>query len=385
LPLANENVRMFENCDAGQQAGVLSCKKSIGSVKRRYQLRYFYPIRLESSLHETLWGGRRLGDENWKQLPPGDVAIGESWETEVSTVVQNGPYAGKTLGEVVELLGTDFLGEQATAIFGQRFPLLAKFIDANAQLSVQVHPKDDYAAQYEGGKLGKTEYWYILAAEPGASIVHGFKGKTTRAEVRQAIENVTLDTLTHEEPVYPGDVVFVPAGTVHAIGKGILLYELQEYSDVTYRMYDYGRLDASGKPRELHIEKSLDVSHYTASPQIKMRPVALPGTVGYEERCLVACKYFVSRAVTLTSHGTLEDKTSGSCVIVTSLGASLQISYGEGFNQNETLTRGQTLVLPATLGAYRISGQGEFLRSYVPAADDSAWKLWKQQNRESTL
>src|SRR5262245_6076072 len=118
-----------------------------------------YPLRLQASLHETIWGGRRLERDGWKSLPEA-VAIGEAWETEVSTVVQNGPYAGQSLGALVDSWGSALLGRQAVAIFGQRFPLLAKFLDANAQLSVQVHPDDEYAAQQEGGKLGKTEFWY---------------------------------------------------------------------------------------------------------------------------------------------------------------------------------------------------------------------------------
>jgi mannose-6-phosphate isomerase len=344
-----------------------------------------YPLLLESSLHETIWGGRRLEHDSWKQLPEDDTAIGESWETEISNRILNGPHAGKTLGALVAEQGTPLLGEQAVAIFGERFPLLAKFIDANAQLSVQVHPKDGYAAQHEHGKLGKTEYWYILAAEPGASIVHGFEAETTREEVRQAIQDVTLESLMHAETVQAGDVVFVPAGTVHAIGAGILLYELQEYSDVTYRMYDYGRLTASGKPRELHIDRSLDVSHYTVSPQIKMRPVVLHSSEQYEERCLVACKYFVSRELNLKARNIVEDRTTDSCVILTSLGATLTIAYGADFVEHETLKRGETMILPASLGEYRLQGEGLLLRSYVPSAEDAAWRLWSQENKESSL
>src|ERR1700730_3075219 len=254
-----------------------------------------HPIRLQASLHETIWGGRRLERDEWKRLPPGDVAIGEAWETEINTIAQNAPYRGKTLGKLVQEYGEDLLGPQVIAIFGHRFPLLAKFIDANAKLSVQVHPDDHYAAQHEQGKLGKTEFWYVLHAAPGASIIHGFKSSTSRAEVQRAIESVTLENLLTEMPVAPGDVIFVPAGTVHAIGSGVLLYELQEYSDVTYRMYDYGRLTAQGRTRELHIGRSLDVAYYDTSPRTKTRPVLLAGCASYEDRCLVACQYFVLR------------------------------------------------------------------------------------------
>lgn len=339
-----------------------------------------YPLHLAASLHETLWGGQRLHRDGWKRLSLSDLAIGEAWETEISNVCQNGSYAGRMLGELVDEIGETLLGVQATRIFGRRFPLLAKFIDANAKLSVQVHPNDAYAAACEHGMLGKTECWYILAADAGASVVHGFKATTSRAAVQQAIEQNRLESLLHEEIVFPGDIIFVPAGTVHAIGGGIMLYELQEYSNLTYRMYDYGRLTVSGAPRELHIERSLDVAHYAASPSVKVQAVPLVHNAHYNERCLVACPYFVMREMTLPPDGYMKDETAGSCVILTSLNANMLIRYGDALEQAETLARGDTMVLPATLGAYCIEGVGTFLRSYVPAPDDVAWAAWRQAN-----
>jgi mannose-6-phosphate isomerase len=339
-----------------------------------------YPLHLQASLHETLWGGRRLEGDGWKKLPPTDIAIGEAWETEINTLVQNGSYAGKSLGEVVDILGASLLGKQAISIYGQRFPLLAKFIDAHAQLSVQVHPDDTYAAQYEGGKLGKTEFWYILAAEPEAKIVYGFKTETDQDQVKQAIQNTTLQNLLHEEYVQAGDVIFVPAGTVHAIGSGILLYELQEYSDVTYRMYDYGRLSASGKPRELHIERSLDVTHYTHAPKVKVKPVSLPTIHSSEDRCLVACRYFLTREIQLKEHTELHGAAESSCIILTCLGDEARIFYGDITTHVEHITRGETLIIPAALGRYRIQGQGALLCSYVPEPTDVAWQLWREEN-----
>ncbi len=350
---------------------------------------YLYPLRLESSLHETLWGGCRLGQEGWKQLPREDVVIGESWETEVSTIVQNGPYEGRTLGEVVDEVGTALLGKHVVAILGQRFPLLAKFIDAHSQLSVQVHPEDDYARQHEGGKLGKTEFWYILSAEPGATIVHGFKRPTQREEVYAAIRDVTLDQLLHKEAVQPGDVIFVPAGTVHTIGGGILLYELQQYSDVTYRMYDYGRLTASGQPRELHIDRSLDIACYTVSPRLKMRPVMIESTAAYDDRCLIACKYFVTREIRLKSHdtkpGLFSSHMPDSCVILSSIGANASVRYGPSYEEQEPLTCRHTMVLPAALDTFRIEGEGTFLLSYVPSQADAAWQRWEQENKKALM
>ncbi|GAC1393352.1 MAG: class I mannose-6-phosphate isomerase [Ktedonobacteraceae bacterium] len=341
---------------------------------------HFYPIRLEASLHETIWGGRKLERDGWKQLPDGNIAIGEAWETEINTIVQNGSHKGETLSKLVAEWGPSLLGEHALAIFGPRFPLLAKFIDANANLSVQVHPEDSYAAQHEGGKLGKTEFWYILAAEPGAKVIYGFTQNTHREAVQRAIKKVTLETLLHEEPVFAGDVVFVPAGTVHAICSGVMLYELQEYSDVTYRMYDYGRLTASGTPRELHVKQSLDVSQYNAAHHIKAKPVILRGGSDYEERCLVACRYFVTREILLKERGSIHRSTTGSCIILSSLGAEIRVHYGNAFAQSEVLSRGQTMVLPAALGAYRIEGSGALLFSYVPAVDDEAWTAWQKEN-----
>jgi mannose-6-phosphate isomerase len=340
-----------------------------------------HPIRLQASLHETIWGGRRLARDRWKQLPPGDVAIGEAWETEISTIAQNAPYSGKTLGALVEEYGEALLGSQVMAIFGHRFPLLAKLIDANDRLSVQVHPDDRYAAQHEHGKLGKTEFWYVLDAAPGASIIHGFKSSTSRAEVQRAIESATLENLLAEVPVAPGDVIFVPAGTVHAIGSGVLLYELQEYSDLTYRMYDYGRLTAAGIPRELHVRQSLDVANLERSAHVKVRPVSLPGKPGYSDRCLIACPYFVSREITLESNGIsygyMKEQTGSSCIILTSLGAEIRVGFGETFQYSEALTRGQTMILPAILGQYYIEGEGTFIFSYVPEAEDEAWAAWR--------
>jgi mannose-6-phosphate isomerase len=346
---------------------------------------YLYPIRLQASLHETIWGGRRLEHEHWKVLPLNNVLIGEAWETEVSTLVLNGPHEGLTLGNLVDEWGAALLGKQAMAIFGKRFPLLAKFIDANAQLSVQVHPNDDYARIHENGKLGKTEFWYILAAEPGAKVIHGFKAPTEQATVEAAIQNVTLDQLLDEVEVKAGDVILVPAGTVHAIGAGILLYELQEYSDVTYRMYDYGRLSASGQPRELHVSPSLAVSIYRPSPAIKMHPVKVAETNEYEDTCLVACKYFLTHELRLKQGGSVVGTTGASCIILSSLSADARIYYSEKLELNEPISKGQSVVLPAELGAFRIEGSGSLLLSYVPSSDDAAWRAWDEQNTASIL
>jgi mannose-6-phosphate isomerase len=340
-----------------------------------------FPIHLRASLHETIWGGQNLARYAGKRLPQ-NATIGESWETEIQNQAINPPYAGKHLGELVEALGEALLGTQAISIFGTRFPLLAKFIDAQDKLSVQVHPNDEYAHAREQGKLGKTEAWYILHADPGAALIHGIERTVTREEVQQAIEHVTLESLVHYEPVQPGDVVFVPAGTVHAINAGIVLYELQEYSDVTYRLYDYGRLTPQGKPRELHIERGLDVMDYEPTPIHRVRPLVLPGARGAgdavdQRRCLVACRYFVLEELTF-QQSTAATTSTTSCQILSLLDGScaLQPPTGEAL----PLAKGDTVVLPAQLGAYTLVGSSRLVRSYVPTADDDLLRgFWSAQ------
>jgi len=159
-----------------------------------------------------------------------------------------------------------------------------------------------------------------------------------------------------------------------------MLYELQEYSDVTYRMYDYGRLSASGKPRELHIERSLDVAHYEVPRQIKMKPISLANIHGYEDRCLIACRYFLTRELQLKEHATIEGTTKSSCIIISCLGERTQIFYGDGLKENESISQGETMVLPAALGHYRLTGNGALLFSYVPEPTDEAWQQWRDSN-----
>jgi mannose-6-phosphate isomerase len=336
-----------------------------------------HPIHLRASLHETIWGGQNLARYAGKLVPPG-AKVGESWETETGNLAINPPYQGRSLGDLVAELGESLLGTQTLAIFGPRFPLLAKFIDAQDKLSVQVHPSDEYAHQHEGGKLGKTEAWYILHADPGAALIHGLRRAVSRDEVRQAIADVTLEFLVHEEPVQAGDVVFVPAGTIHAINAGIILYELQEYSDVTYRLYDYGRLTAEGKPRELHVDKALDVMHYDPTPTHKVRPLVLKdGRDGTLHRCLVACRYFVLEELAFQSP--LTDTTHDtSCQILSLLDGACALSAGQ--DEPLALGKGDTVVLPAALGAYRIEGTCRLLRSYVPTPDDALLRrFWSTQ------
>jgi mannose-6-phosphate isomerase len=348
------------------------------------------PLLVRATPKETLWGGRTLATRLAKPLPP-DVLIGETWETAGESVVVGGPFGAQTLEALVERLGEALLGHRAVEVCGLRFPLLAKFLDARQWLSVQVHPDDAYAAAHEGGKLGKTEAWYILHAEPGAQIVYGLRRAATREEVAAAIAAADLESLLALRTVAAGDVVFVPAGTVHAIGAGVVLYELQEYSDLTYRLYDYGRLQADGTPRALHVAQGLDVMHY-GPREAHASPVPLDDAAlaTGARRVLAASRYFVLEELTLgpapaepgraqpgrgETGGRWSSVTSpASCEIVSLLEGACEIATAEG-----TLRAGQgeTLVLPAALGPYTLSGAARLVRSYVPAEDDAALRLWR--------
>ena len=329
------------------------------------------PIKLRASLHETIWGGENLRAIAGKDVPYGKL-IGESWETALDAVATTPPYAGETLGALTERYGVALIGSRALAVFGPRFPLLTKFIDAQAQLSVQVHPNDEWAATHEGGKLGKTEVWYILHAEPGAQVVYGLRHEATRDEVRQAIAANRLEELLHTVEVQPGDVVFVPAGTVHAIGAGVALYELQEYSDITYRLYDYGRLQADGHPRDLHVEQGLAVMRYAPQTLERVAPLMRDA-----RRVLVGCRYFMLEELSLSGEiaGTVRPT---SCQIITVLSGRCEIASAAG---SVTLAHGETAVLPATVGAHRLTSTSgdpaRILRAWVPEPDDDDLAAWR--------
>lgn len=331
------------------------------------------PVQLKSSLHETIWGGELLREVSGKPVPLG-ATVGESWETALDAVASNQLYAGQTLEQLVHAYGVDFIGTRAATIFGLRFPLLTKFIDARADLSVQVHPGDVYANEHEGGKLGKTECWYILHAEPGARVVYGLKRAASVEDVRRAVEEIRLDELLNTFEVRSGDVIFVPAGTVHAICAGIVLYELQEYSDVTYRLYDYGRLQANGRPRELHLEQGLDVMRYEPPRFERVTPLEVEATPAYGRRVLVGSHYFVEEELHL--NGAVSATTlASSCQILTILSGMCVVGSESG---DVTLALGETAVLPASLGEYSLVGTGaRLIRSYIPEADDTNLQAWR--------
>ncbi len=225
-----------------------------------------YPLLLNPALHVKVWGGRKLETLLHKDLPT-DEPYGESWEMHDTATVANGALAGRALGDLLPEFGAELIGTLSDPAEGM--PLLVKILDASDWLSVQVHPNDAQAGDLEGQPRGKTEAWYVIAAEPGAQLVIGVQTDATREQVAEAIRANTLEDLLVYATVTAGDVLFIPAGTIHALGPGILVYEIQQSSDTTYRLYDWGRVGLDGKPRDLHIDKSLTVSEIGKLPPIR--------------------------------------------------------------------------------------------------------------------
>lgn len=232
------------------------------------------PFRIEPIFSPRIWGARSLAPifpEKTNLAEP----LGEAWLTGVDCRVATGPFAGKTLGEAWREMPAEWRGTK----FAEPgdFPLLVKFIFPKEKLSIQVHPDDAYASVHEkaAGGRGKTEMWHVVSAEPGAHVLIGLKPGVDKEKFLAALETHTLEDLFQAHPVHEGDTFFLPAGTPHTIGPGMVLCEVQEYSDLTYRVYDYGRVDAQGKPRELHIEKALEVMNFNGAQNFKTRPLPM--------------------------------------------------------------------------------------------------------------
>lgn len=322
-----------------------------------------YPLLTRPHTVQPIWGGAQLAA--WLDLPhPRPERLGEIWLVYDTNPITNGALAGRTLAEVTREHGAALVGARTAARYGADFPLLAKFIDAADRLSIQVHPDDAYAHTREAatGFHGKTEAWHILSAQPGADVIYGLTRPSTRDEFAQAIASGALEELMRRLPVQAGDTVFVPAGTVHAINAGIVLFEIQQKSDLTYRVYDYGRTDArTGQPRELHIEKSLDVMDYGPAP----RGVVAPLPLGAGRELLIACELFaLERWALEAEHIGATDRSTFE--IHTLLDGAAELAWDGGALD---LRRGDAVVLPASLGGYALRPRGAgttLLRVTVP-------------------
>ena len=307
-----------------------------------------YPLLLKPPVKDYVWGGSRLKTEYGLETE-NDIAA-EGWmlscHKDGSCVIINGELAGKTLPEVLDIWGKDALGENAAKF--AYFPLLIKLIDAKQKLSVQVHPNDEYALKNEG-EYGKTEMWYIVDCEDDAYLYYGVNRDITKSEFEKRIKNNTLLEILNKVPVKKGDVFFIPSGTIHAICSGILICEVQQNSNTTYRVYDYDRRGADGKPRELHIEKAIDVSLLTPSPKQAMT----------NSNILASCKYFTVEKLNGNSDIAL-DKATFRSVTVTDGNATLQLG-----GVTTPLTKGETVFIPAQDRTATITGDFEAIMAYV--------------------
>ena len=322
-----------------------------------------YPLKFIPAMKDYIWGGRGL-EKLGKVLPEGIVA--ESWEISGHPDglgrVADGVHAGKTLPELMTELGRDLVGTALPEEALRTFPLLVKFIDANDRLSVQVHPDDTYAAAHENGSLGKTEMWVVLDAEPDAKLVYGIRPGVTKERFAQAVGDGQVAECLNEVPAHKGDVFDIPAGLVHAIGKGLIIAEIQQNSNTTYRVYDYDRTDAAGNKRPLHVDKALDVMDFQGGGIPKPLSLSASNGLGAVQALLVLNRYFAVERLELDGRfQTVADGSRFELLILTE--GSARIAWDGG---NMPVSMGDSLLLPARLGAYTVEGTCTALRAWVP-------------------
>lgn len=324
-----------------------------------------YPLKFKPLLKERIWGGNKLGSKLGKSLP-GNGKYGESWEIsavqgEVS-IVQNGFLAGNNLQEIIEVYMGDLVGEAVYDRFGIEFPLLIKFIDAAEPLSVQVHPDDKLAAERHHS-FGKTEMWYVLHADRGAELISGFREPVNSEVFTRHLKNKSLPSILNAEKVDPGDVFYIPAGRVHAIGAGILVAEIQQTSDITYRIYDWDRTDPTGKSRALHTDLALDCIDYSV---VEGTAKTFYERMSNQTVPLISNSYFSTRVLSFDNPIEKDYYSLDSFVIYICLRGEFTLQYQGGTERVET---GETLLLPAVLSQYTLIPHkaSSILEVYVPS------------------
>ena len=318
------------------------------------------PIKFEPVLKQTLWGGDEIIP--FKHMHTHLENVGESWEISgvhgSETLVANGPYKGYQLNALVDLLKEELVGKENYERFGAEFPLLIKFIDARQDLSIQVHPNDEIAHK-QGKERGKTEMWYIMDSAPEAKLYCGLKQQITPDEYKQMVENDTICDALAQYEVKEGDVFFLPAGRIHAIGSGCFLAEIQQTSDVTYRIYDYKRKDKNGNYRELHTQQAAESINYQVEKNYRTEYVAQQN----RGVSLVRCPHFNTAVYDLDEPMTIDYSELDSFVILIGMKGEGTIKDNEG---NETsLKAGETILIPATTETIKMEGTIKFLETYV--------------------
>ena len=304
-----------------------------------------YPLKFQPIYKQMLWGGNKFLSLYDRTIPGDDT--GESWDLSCHrsgmSVVSNGAFAGKTLEGLLAEYPLEIYGSGAQP---KQVPLLVKLIDANDNLSVQVHPNDDNADRAKG-ENGKTEAWYILAAEPGAKLIFGLIDGTTKEQFATLVASGSVEQVLRQVPVKTGDIISVPAGIVHALTSGVVVAEVQQNSDTTYRIYDYNRVGADGKGRELHVEAALRVIDFGEQP-----------AVDFSKRAILTPFFSMGEIVV---NGKYYDDTNGSYLIYIVLDGSGDISWNEG--ETENIRRGETILIPAAVGKVELRGDMKILRA----------------------
>lgn len=314
-----------------------------------------YPLKFEPILKEKIWGGDKLHTFLEKKIDSNTT--GESWEISdvdgSSSVVASGTYKGKTLQELIQQFRDKLVGTKVYENFGTRFPLLIKFIDAQKDLSVQLHP-DDELAKERHNSFGKTEMWYVIQADKDAELILDFKEKISPKVYTENLQAQTLTQILNFEPAKKGDAFFIKPGLVHAIGEGILLAEIQQTSDITYRVYDWNRKDAAGKTRELHTELAMDAIDFNRDNEFR---------VDYTSKenagvSLVKNKYFNTNLICVSDQLKIDYSTLDSFVIYMCVEGKVKITVAEHFSE---LKKGETILMPACFDEAVLSGKGELL------------------------
>ena len=321
-----------------------------------------YPFTFQPILKKIIWGGSEICP--FKGITPVQEGIGESWElSHVGgnfSVVAEGELAGKSLDELIQTYGKQLVGGQVMERFGTRFPLLIKFIDARDNLSIQVHPNDELA-KARHNSFGKTEMWYVIKAAPGAALYSGFSKQIDADEYVERVKNNTFMDVLQRYDVAEGDVFFLPAGRVHAIGAGCFIAEIQQTSNITYRIYDYNRKDANGNTRELHTELAKDAIDYTLYPDYRTHYKAHTNATIE----LAACKYFTTNLLDIDVTMTRDFSELDSFVVYICMGGSATLQDNKG--NKLQIHQGQTVLIPADTTSVTLipTPSAKFMETYI--------------------
>lgn len=321
-----------------------------------------YPIKFEPILKSKIWGGEKLVNLLKKKSDQKDV--GESWEiSDVegdTSIVTNGSLKGRNLKELIAEFKGDLVGSKIYNHFGEKFPLLIKYIDAKTALSIQLHPHDDLAKKRHNS-FGKTEMWYVMQADENSNLIVGFKDNVSSETYLKHLENKSLVDILNFDVVSKGDVYFIPTGRVHAIGAGVMLAEIQQTSDITYRIYDWDRVDDAGNERELHTQEAVDAIDYKYQKEYRTA-YSKEQNISLE---IVSCPYFTTNVLPIKGTVSINNSDKDSFVIYMCVEGNVSFEYDE--NEMVNLSMGETLLVPACLKSFSINSenQSELLEVYI--------------------